>query len=81
MRTTIDAAGRIVVPKSLRDQLGLHGGQDVLVEVRDGRLEIAPAPTDVRLESGTGGVRAVPDRDLPTLTHAQVRGTLEQVRR
>lgn len=27
MRTTIDKAGRVVIPKSLRDQLGLQPGQ------------------------------------------------------
>lgn len=27
MRTTIDKAGRLVVPKVLRDRLGLHSGE------------------------------------------------------
>jgi AbrB family looped-hinge helix DNA binding protein len=31
MRTTIDKAGRLVIPKALRDQLGLQAGE---VEVR-----------------------------------------------
>ncbi|MGK2950674.1 MAG: AbrB/MazE/SpoVT family DNA-binding domain-containing protein [Acidimicrobiales bacterium] len=31
MRTTIDAAGRIVIPKVLRDQLGLRPGEVDLV--------------------------------------------------
>ena len=40
MRTTIDAAGRIVVPKSLREQLGFAPGAELEVEAVDGQLEV-----------------------------------------
>jgi AbrB family looped-hinge helix DNA binding protein len=36
MRTTIDSAGRIVVPKPLRDELGFSAGQEL--ELRQGDL-------------------------------------------
>lgn len=81
MRTTIDAAGRLVVPKALRDLLGLHAGQALELRVRDGRLEAEPAPTPMHLESGPNGSYAQPDVDLPPLSAAQVRDTLEQTRR
>lgn len=81
MRTTIDAAGRIVVPKPLRDQLGLRGGQEVLLAVRDGKLEVEPAPAVVRLQRKGGALRAVPDKPLPPLTVEQVRDAVEQTRR
>ena len=42
MKTTIDAAGRIVVPKPLREALQLLD-----LEVRDGRLQIEIAPVDM----------------------------------
>jgi AbrB family looped-hinge helix DNA binding protein len=81
MRTTIDGAGRIVVPKSLRDALGLMPGQDLDVEVRDGRLEIEVPPTPMRLERRGDVMVAVPDEPLPELTAEEVRATLEQIRR
>ena len=81
MRTTIDTAGRIVVPKAMRDALGLVGGEEVEVLARDGRLEIAVAPTRLRLKRAGGSVTAVPDRPLPPLTAELVRETLEQTRR
>ena len=81
MRTSIDAAGRLVVPKALRDQLGLRPGQALEARVRDGRLEVEAEPTPMHLQAGPHGKRAVPDVELPPLTAAQVRETLEQTRR
>jgi len=81
MRTTIDRAGRIVVPKALRDALGLTGGQQVEVNARDGKLEVQLAPTVMRLAPSSGHVVAVPDDEMPVLTASLVRETLEQSRR
>jgi AbrB family looped-hinge helix DNA binding protein len=49
VRTTIDAAGRLVIPKSLRDEVGLRPGE---VEVRaDGAgLRLEPVSTDEIVE-------------------------------
>ena len=47
MRTTIDRAGRIVVPKPIRDRLQLLGGGEVEVVERDGVIEITPVPVDM----------------------------------
>lgn len=81
MRTTIDAAGRIVVPKPLRDAVGLQAGQEVEVTASDGRLEISVAPTTMHLEVRGGYAVAVPDVEVPELTPELVRETLEQIRR
>ncbi len=81
MRTTIDAAGRIVVPKALRDELGVQPGQELELEVRDGRLEIEIAPVEMRLERRRHGLVAVPSATLPTLTAEIVRDTLDRIRR
>jgi AbrB family looped-hinge helix DNA binding protein len=81
MTTAIDSAGRIVVPKVLRDALGLAPGQPLEITAADGRLEIAIAPTPMTLKRRGKGVAAVPSVDLPRLTSAQVRDTLERTRR
>jgi AbrB family looped-hinge helix DNA binding protein len=81
MRTTIDGAGRIVVPKPLRDELGVQPGQVLELQVRDGHLQVDIVPVEMRLERRRNGPVAVPADKLPTLTAEQVRQTLESTRR
>ena len=82
MKVTIDKAGRIVVPKPVRDALGLSGGEKLdIVLSEDGRLELEVPATPMRLEQRGEGVVAVADREMPTLTQDAVRETLERVRR
>lgn len=81
MKTTIDGAGRIVVPKALRDALGLTAGQSLEVQVREGRLEIDVTPVAMRLEKTGQGVVAVPAERLPPLSAGLVREALERSRR
>ncbi|HET6999546.1 MAG TPA: AbrB/MazE/SpoVT family DNA-binding domain-containing protein [Solirubrobacterales bacterium] len=56
MRTTIDSAGRIVVPKSLRQALRLNGGDEVEITLAGERIELVPAPRKVSLQKGPGGL-------------------------
>jgi AbrB family looped-hinge helix DNA binding protein len=81
MVATIDAAGRIVVPKRLREQLGFKAGQKLELSAVDGRLEIEHPTTPVRLKKRAGRLVAVTDQAMPVLTQAIVRETLEQTRR
>lgn len=81
MRSAIDSAGRLVIPKALRERLGLTAGEEVEIREREGRIEIEPAPTAMRLVEQRGGPVAVPEADLPPLTDEVVRATLERTRR
>lgn len=50
IHVTIDAAGRIVVPKSLRDELRLLAGQRLTLRVHNGVLEVEPVAEPVSLK-------------------------------
>lgn len=81
MKTALDSAGRLVIPKALRQALGLRPGQELDIRAGDGRLEIEIAATPMRLEKRGKGIVAVPKGELPPLTAEEVRETLERVRR
>jgi len=83
MITTIDKAGRVVIPKSIREAAGLDQGREISVALRDGRVEIEPAPQEVRLERHDGVLVAVPvsgGDHGPPLTDDDVRSVVEQLR-
>ena len=79
MRTTIDGAGRIVVPKALRQQLGFAPGTELEVQAVDARLEVF-APSRVQVEDGPHGIRFAADA-AETLSADQVRELMERGRR
>lgn len=81
MRSAIDSAGRVVIPKALRERAGLGGPKAVEIIERDGRIEIESVPTRMALRKRRGGVVAVPERKLPPLTDDVVREAIERTRR
>jgi AbrB family looped-hinge helix DNA binding protein len=81
MRTTIDGAGRIVVPKALRDELGLIAGQELELRAVDGGLEVDIPSTPMRLVERDGDLVADAEGEMPELTSEVVRETLERTRR
>lgn len=81
MKVTIDAAGRVVVPKALRDELGLEGGTTLEIRVRAGRLELEPVPTPMRLVRRGEGLVATTEEPLPPIDADDVRAITESLRR
>jgi AbrB family looped-hinge helix DNA binding protein len=79
MRTTIDAAGRLVVPKPLRDELGFAAGTELELAAINGALEVR-VPSRVRIENGPHGLHFVSD-DADPLTDEHVRELIEKSRR
>ena len=51
---TIGKAGRLVVPKAIRDSLGLREGARLRLEVSAGKFEAVPEPDDVQIEMKNG---------------------------
>lgn len=57
MRTTIDKAGRIVVPKLLRDALNMNPGTELEILAVDNRLEIEVPRPQATLVDGPDACR------------------------
>ena len=81
MRTTIDSAGRLVIPKALRERLHLAGASEVEVTERDGIIEVRPAPREISVDRTGGQPRLVTTEQVPPLTDEDVRKLLDELRR
>jgi AbrB family looped-hinge helix DNA binding protein len=81
MKTTIDRSGRVVVPKALRDALKLEGGTTLEIRVREGRIELEPVATPMRLVRRGKGLVATTDDPLPGIDAEAVRAATESQRR
>jgi AbrB family looped-hinge helix DNA binding protein len=75
MKTTIDHAGRLVIPKTIRQRAGLTPGMSVNVRWWDGHIEIEPAPLPVALVQKGRLLVAVPQQPVGTLTAEGVEQT------
>lgn len=80
MRTTIDKAGRIVVPKVVRDAMGLAPGRRVDIVFTDGRLEISATPVELEMTTVDGLPVLQALEELPPLSADAVRETQESIR-
>ncbi len=69
MKTTIDAVGRVVVPKALRDALGLTAGSTVDISRYGPGLQLLPTERTARLVEESGhlvvtGDTSIDDEDV-----------------
>jgi len=79
MKTSIDPAGRMVIPKSIREAAGLRPGELLEVTYRGGRIEIEPAAVEVKLiRKGKLLVARAPG--VKPLKHEVVNRVLQEVR-
>lgn len=75
MKSSIDAAGRLVIPKKIRQEAQLEPGVPLTIRCRDGRVEIEPAPLPIqRVRKGRLMV-AVPQKERGRLTHERIEET------
>ena len=81
MRVAIDGVGRIVIPKPMREALGVDGPTELELTERDGTLELTVPYIKAHLEDRDGFTVIVPDEPVPTLTTEMVREEIERSRR
>jgi AbrB family looped-hinge helix DNA binding protein len=78
MHVSIDKAGRVVIPKPVRDELGFSPDRPLEAEVVDGRLELSAPCEPAKLVMGPHGP-SLAATGTP-ITDEEIRRTLEAVR-
>jgi AbrB family looped-hinge helix DNA binding protein len=78
MQTTIDSVGRIVIPKQMRDKLGLSAGSVVEVSEYGDGLHVSRQGRTARIEGRKGKRVAV---SQTTISDEDVFGLLDSLRR
>ena len=83
MRTTIDAAGRLVIPREARREAGLVAGTIVEIRVTEGQVILEPSARPVRLvrEGRLTVASAIDGIGGPRLTGESVERTRTALRR
>jgi AbrB family looped-hinge helix DNA binding protein len=81
MNTTIDRAGRIVVPKNVRDEARLLPGTPIQIRCRNGIVEIEPAPLSVTMRKRAGLTVASPKQPVGPLQARDVEETRRRIGR
>jgi AbrB family looped-hinge helix DNA binding protein len=55
MTYKVGPKGQVVIPKAVRDELGIAPGDEVEVETEDGEVRVRPAPAHTRLRGMLAG--------------------------
>lgn len=74
MKTTIDRAGRLVIPRSLRNRIGLAGGGEVEIELDGAAIRIEPVAGTALREDGN--LLVIPTTGTP-IVHRLVRELID----
>jgi AbrB family looped-hinge helix DNA binding protein len=81
MKITMDSAGRLVIPKKIREEAGLKPGAVLDISCRDGQVEIQPATMRLRfLRRGPFVVAHPKKRQREAFTAETVEKTLDALR-
>jgi bifunctional DNA-binding transcriptional regulator/antitoxin component of YhaV-PrlF toxin-antitoxin module len=81
MRVAIDSVGRLVVPKVLREELGLTKPAEVEMTAVDGRLELTVADVPARVAERDGFHVILTEEPMRPLTVGETRDAIDRVRR
>ena len=81
MRVAIDGVGRIVIPKPMRDELGIDGPSELELTAVDGKLELTVPDSAAHVEVRDGLAVIVIEPEPPPLDQETVRAVLESVRK
>ena len=81
MRVAIDAVGRLVIPKPMRDALGIAGPTELELTAVDGALELTVPDVAAHVADRNGFPVIVTEPPMPPLSVEMTRDAIERSRR
>ena len=79
MKTTIDGAGRVIVPKKIREAAQLEAGSEIDVRIENGVIQLEPIAAPVKFKKRGHLLVATRPERTGTLTQEMVEATRESV--
>jgi AbrB family looped-hinge helix DNA binding protein len=64
-KVQIDPAGRVVLPKKIRERFRLHGGDTLMLEVKGDAIELRPKKPTAQLRQVNGVLVLASEMSLP----------------
>jgi AbrB family looped-hinge helix DNA binding protein len=80
MIVTMDNAGRLVIPKAIREEAEIEPGTPLDIEVDDGVIKIEPRAREVTLVRKGRWLIARRNRQGPPLTNEDVNRVIDKIR-
>jgi AbrB family looped-hinge helix DNA binding protein len=77
MATTIDRAGRVVIPKEIRELAGLTAGTPLEIRYVGGHVEIAPEPITFHIIRRKGKPILQPDAETERISAADMQALID----
>jgi len=78
-RVRLSSKGQLVIPQELRERLGLHAGDELVLHLLSDRLVLAEVPPRSPFEEAVAGLRA--EAEHRGITPAEVEEALAEARR
>jgi AbrB family looped-hinge helix DNA binding protein len=79
MKTTIDKAGRVVIPKKIRQKANLVPGTELEIRLENGTIELEPASVPMDLVRRGSLLVLAPRVPVPPLTNEDVERIKEEI--
>lgn len=80
MKTTIDGAGRLVIPKPVREKAGVKPGMELDIDYRDGAIEITFPPAKGKLVRKGGLLVWQPAPGTPPVSMEEINEAIRLLR-
>lgn len=80
MKVTMDSAGRLVIPKPIRDEVGLQPGLPLEIRADAGCIEVKPATAAVKIVRKGRLTVAVSEEEIEPMKEEVVLAVLDELR-